>query len=287
MLELTRGEQSLVLAPEFGGAILGWTWGDMPLLRRPSPDAVLRGRSDAMGCFPQIPYCNRIAFRRFDWDGRRYELAANFGDSPHAIHGVGWQRPWEIAPISPASATLTLRHDAEDAASRAAWPFAFAARFTYHLIDRGMCIEIEATNLHAAPAPMGLGVHPWFPRTPGATITFRANGVWFTEHGLPTRHGAIPPRWDHAAGRAVAGERLDNCFTGWDRVALIPAMRIQADPLFGNLQVFTPPDADFFCVEPNSHMPDAINRTGLPPDQAMCVLAPGESVSGTILLLRV
>ena len=31
-------------------------------------------------------------------------------------------------------------------------------------------------------------------------------------------------------------------------------------PLFGHLIVYTPPGEDFFCVEPVSHMTDAINR---------------------------
>ncbi len=281
MIQLSHGDDSLVLAPEDGGSILGWTRRGVPLLRRPAPEAVLLGQPAAMGCFPQIPYCNRIANRRFQWAGRTYELAANFGDSPHAIHGVGWQRPWTLERVSPHAATLSLHHDATGEAA-AAWPFAFAARMGFELDARGLILRMEATNLHAAPAPMGIGAHPWFPRRAGASIAFEADGVWLTRDNLPVSHETIPPAWDHARGRKVDDERLDNSFTGWRGVVDIPGMRITADSIFANLQVFTPAGADFFCVEPNSHVPDAIHRHDLPASQAMAVLSPGQTLSGSI-----
>jgi aldose 1-epimerase len=53
------------------------------------------------------------------------------------------------------------------------------------------------------------------------------------------------------------------------------------------LQVFTPSWADFFCVEPVSHSPDAINRPDLPADQAMHVLEPGAVLAGRISLTAI
>ena len=104
MLTLRSGESSLVLAPEIGGAIVGWTCGTVPLLRRPSPDAIVSGNVRRLACFPLVPYSNRIAYGRFHWDGTDHLIDRNFGDHPHAIHGIGWQRPWEVASVGPASA---------------------------------------------------------------------------------------------------------------------------------------------------------------------------------------
>ncbi len=278
MLCLSRGEDSLVLAPEFGGSVIGWTRRGANMFRRASPGSVMLGRPSAMGCFPLVPFCNRIAWRRFCWAGEMYELAANFGDRPHAIHGVGWQTPWQLEKTSSDSAILRLDH-----AGGLSWPFPFTARITYRLDDRGLTIEIEATNRHSAAAPMGIGAHPWFPRTADASISFASNGVWFAREGMPTTRDVIPPNWNHAAGRPVENEPLDNCFTGWDGTARLRALTIEADPIFGNLQVFTPREANFFCVEPNSHVPDAINRPELPRAQAMDVLPPGETLAGSII----
>jgi aldose 1-epimerase len=80
----------------------------------------------------------------------------------------------------------------------------------------------------------------------------------------------------------VDSEPLDNCFTGWNGVAAIPGLRIEADAVFRELQVFTPAGANFFCVEPVSHVPDAINRAELTVEQSMAVLAPGQSMRGGV-----
>jgi aldose 1-epimerase len=281
MIQLARGDDSLILAPEHGGAIVGWTRRATHILRRPTPEALLLGQPGAMGCFPLVPFCNRIGFRRFNQEGRTYELAANSGDSPHAIHGIGWQRPWRVEEVSAHSATLCLDHAAEDEAAQY-WPFAFAARLTYQLTDHGLTIEIAATNLHPSPAPMGIGAHPWFPRGAGASIAFEADGVWLTQNALPTTRVPIPPEWTHAARRPVDREPLDHCFTDWRGVARLPDLLIEADAVFDNLQVYTPAGADFFCVEPVSHVPDAINRGALPATQAMTMLAHGQTLSGAM-----
>jgi aldose 1-epimerase len=157
----------------------------------------------------------------------------------------------------------------------------------YRRAATGLTIRIEATNLHASPAPMGIGAHPYFPREPGAAITFQADGVWFNREALPMTHGPVPADWDHSAGRPASREPLDNCFTGWHGTARIPGLLIEADPILGNLQVYTPANADFLCVEPVSHVPDAINHPELPEAQAMTVLAPGQTLGGSISILPV
>jgi aldose 1-epimerase len=276
MLTLSCGDDPLILAPEHGGAIVGWTRRGTHMFRHPSPEAVLLGHVGAMGCFPLVPFCNRIAWRRFSWAGRTYELAANFGDHPHAIHGVGWQRPWQVESVTSDSAAFSLHHD-----ESRGWPFAFAARLIYRLTAQGLAIQIEATNLHSSSAPMGLGAHPYFPRGPGASIAFQADSVWLNRDALPVTYAPIPSEWSHTEGRAVDREPLDNCFAGWRDEARIPGMRIESD--LRNLQVFTPAGADFFCVEPVSHVPDAINHPELTETQAMAVLAPNEALTGTMI----
>ena len=263
MLLLTHAEDLLTVAPAQGGAILSWPRGGRDVLRAPSPGAA--------ACFPMVPYCNRIAHRRFG----THLLAPNFGDHPHAIHGVGWKAAWTVEAETIDAATLSLFSN-ED------WPFAFAARLTYRLDAAGLTIELAAENRHAAAAPMGIGMHPYFARDARTALTFQADGVWHNDAtALPVSHGPVPSEWSHAAGRAVDDAPLDNCFTGWAGAAATARIRIEADPVFGCLQVYTPAGAGFFCVEPVSHAPDAINRT-LPPGQAMTILPSGLPAGGTL-----
>lgn len=274
MLTLTSGASSIVVAPETGGGLAGWMLGTTPLLRRALPQAMVEGDPHALACFPLLPYANRIGLRRFPWDGREYTLQDNFGGDPHTIHGVGWRRAWVVVEARAGCAILALAH-----APDADWPFAFHARLEYRLHAAGLTVRLSLTNHHHSDAPAGIGLHPYFPKVPGLALRFPAAGAWRNgEDALPRTHGPVPREWEHGRSRRVARSRLDNCFTGWPGTAEVLAgrasLRIEADAAFGNLQVFTPGWADFVCLEPVSHVPDALNRPGLPPAQAMRRLAP-------------
>jgi len=288
MITLAAGAASVVLAPEAGGAIVGWTVGALPILRPPLPAALLSGNARGLGAFPLVPFSNRIADARFAFAGRTWQLARNFGDSPHAIHGVGWQRAWELDEIAQSSARLSLRHrPVGDAAL--SWPFAFDATQRFALGPDRLRVGMRLVNRHAGPAPAGLGLHPFFPRTPEASLRFAAAGVWRNTAGmLPETHLAVPPEWDHRAGRRVGSAALDNSFDGWDgraEIALAPGpvtIAIEAGPIFRHLVVFTPPGADFFCVEPVSHLTDALNRQDQP-GTGLVILPPGGVLEGEIV----
>lgn len=288
MLRLEMGQSSLVVMPESGGAILGWMNDRTHVLRHALPDAVITGNVRGMGCFPLVPFCNRIAYGRFTWQGVRYQIERNFGDHPHAIHGVGWQRRWQVENASDTSAAFTLQHDATGEHARQ-WPFSFLARLSYLALPRKLVVELTLTNLHSGPAPVGIGLHPYFPRRSGATLQFEAGGVWINGwDSLPSQHTKVPREWDHGTARPVGSVRLDNCFTAWNRRAQIAGIAggitIEAQNAFRHLQVYTPSGEDYFCVEPVSHVPDAINRPALPTDQGMHVLEPGEILSGSVTI---
>ncbi len=297
MLALRADQASLVLAPERGGAILGWTRGKVALLRHASPRALFPGEVGEMAAFPLLPYSNRIAHGCFRFAGAAHRLALNFGDHPHSIHGVGWQRAWHVTGTAGDAATLALHH-----APDADWPFAFSAEQRFRLTATALHVALAITNRHTAPAPAGLGLHPYFPRTSAnsprasatlprasatlprasATLRFHAEAVWRNgaDH-LPSERIGIPPGWDHSTGRKLGDVALDNCFEGWDGTATLTwpdrGMTIAADGPFRHLVVYTPPGQDFCCVEPVSHMNDAINRG------AMHVLEPGDTLRGEIV----
>ena len=288
MLTLHAGESSLVLAPEIGGAIVGWTFGTVPLLRRPHPNAIVQGSIHGLACFPLIPFSNRIAWGKFRWDGSDHIMARNLGDHPHTIHGVGWQSTWQVATVSATTAVMTLRHDAAGEQAHR-WPFAFAAEQHFTLSRDALSVVLMLTNLHPRAAPAGLGLHPYFPRADSPTLRFNAANAWLNDETmLPAKCIPVPPEWDHTAGQRIGSTPLDNCYAGWDGGARIgwdaegPGVVVEADDLFRHLIVYAPPGQDFFCLEPVSHMTDAINRMDAVPDHGLRTLGAGETLRGTM-----
>ncbi len=185
----------------------------------------------------------------------------------------------------PSRATLTLDHVAD-----ASWPFAFRAEQRFVLSEDRLIVHILMQSLHGGPAPAGIGLHPFFPHGPGATLQFVAGAVW--ENGsdlLPTRRIAVPAALDHSTPRPIGSIPLNNCFGGWRGTARIAypergiAVVIEAEPTFRHVVVFVPPDKDFFAIEPVTNMNNGVNRMGDTAGHGVVVLQPGETLAGRML----
>ena len=292
-LALAAGDARVELAPAAGGAIAGYTFGDVPVLRPTAADARLAGDVGRHACYPLVPYSNRIAGGRLAFGGAIHALARNFGDHPHSIHGVGWQRPWTVVAAAADSAVLALEH-AATGGDAAAWPWPFRATQALALTAsrRGATLTAKLALRNTGPVafPFGLGWHPFFPQRPGTVLGFAADGVWTTDPTqLPLRHEAIPEPWRFDPPRALGATLLDNVFTGWrGRAALRDPERgsevtIAADRACAFLVVYVPAGRDVVAVEPVTHVTDAFNRAaGGERGTGTRVLEPGAAFSCTM-----
>ena len=296
ILELAnRNGAACRIAPELGGAIVAFTAGGQPILR-PTPESALADRNvRATSCYPLVPYSNRIANARLSFAGREYALARNFGDHPHAIHGVGWQRAWDVAEASAHRVRLALVHDARDA-NAAAWPWPFDATLTCELPDPTqaqsalLIATLTIANTGREAFPFGLGFHPFFPRDARTEVGFVAAAACENDATqLPLRRVAIPPAWRFDPPRPASGSDLDNVFTGWHGAATLVdgatgvGTIVAADSACRYLVVYAPRDAGFIALEPVTHETDAFNRhaRGVA-DTGFRALPPGGSFSCTM-----
>lgn len=281
-LELKAGPSSLTLWPEAGAAVLDWRYRGHPLLRTVGEEALAWRDARQCGMFVLVPYSNRIAHGRFSLNGEDFSLRLEPHARLHAIHGNGWYNPWRVEARSADGARLVLDHDPAGAAAQD-WPFRYRAVQALQLTGDGLALRLRIDNLDSRPMPAGLGLHPYFRRLPGSSMRFAAQAVWTNgADQLPAERIGIPAGWSFAAARSPDAAALDNGFAGWDGRAEVIwpglSLAIAADPLFSHLMVYTPAGADFFCLEPVSHMTDAINR----PDRPIALLPPGGSLEGQI-----
>lgn len=288
LLTLESGPNKLRVCPHLGAALADWTHDGTPVLRPLAEGALAQRNARLLGCFPLVPYSNRIAWGRFEWEGRRYQLDHNFGDHPHTIHGVGWQQPWLVAEESAAAIRLVLDYD-PDTAGLYTWPYRLHAEILYTLDETGLAVTLSARNDASVPVPVGLGLHPYLPRTDDVRIGLAARCVWTTDaDALPDACRPLPPAWNFDPPHGIEGDPLDNCYAGWRHEARIewPSRRLlltmRADELFGHAVVYTPPGRPYFAVEPASNMTDAINRMAAVPDHGLRIVAPGDTVSGQV-----
>lgn len=290
-LELSSGPTRLVLAPQVGGAIAAYEWNGAAILRPTPSEALAAGEVQRFASYPLIPFSNRIANATLHWNGASYPLPRYLPGHPHAIHGNGWRRAWEVVEQAPAQATLELVHTAAGEAARE-WPFAYRARQRFDLADQALAMTLEIENTGEAPFPFGLGWHPFFPRTAATVLGFAAAGVWHTDATvLPTRREAVPSTWNFARSRSIGAITLDHCFVGWRPPATLRwpergvCASVSADAACSHLVVYVPPASDYLALEPVTHMTDAFNRADAGErDTGTRVLAPGARFSCTMRL---
>lgn len=262
LLSLGAGRLAVDLAPASGGSIERFTVDGQDILR-PGRGTPHRGNESA--CYPLVPFSNRIANGRFEFDGKEIRLAPNWPGVRHPMHGEGWAVPWQVIASNAHEAEIACEHD-----GRKGWPFRYRARQHYRLSPDALTVRFALENLELHDVPAGIGLHPFFVRDADCELFFHADAVWLADaEVLPTGRIAVPDAWDFGHGRRPDDAALDNCFEGWDGEAAIawPSrklhLRIEASEPFRHAVVFTPPGRPFFCFEPVSHANGRIAATRL------------------------
>ncbi len=284
-VDLHAARWHALIDARLGGALLALSHAGDPVLRPATADDVRRAGVRASACYPLIPFANRIGYGHLPVAGREYVLRANLPPEPHAVHGIGWQRPWRIVAQDHAAAELLLRYDGD---SPGEWPFAFDARQRFELSPSGLKITISLVNRDQQTWPAGIGLHPYFPVRSGQTLQFEADGAWQNGPDQLPRQRVAGPDWDFREPRRIAQLDLDHDFynwCGWARIGggAAGVVRIAASEVFPVLRVFTPPGRGFIAVEPVSHGADAVNRA--PKDTAgYRLLGPGEALCGRVCI---
>ncbi len=273
-VELCAGPLRLALRADLGGAIAGLWHCGTPILRSTEPALLAGSRQSA--CYPLVPYSNRLGHKRFRWQGRDYTTQTNFDDNPHSVHGVGWLRPWDVVSHSAVSALLRYRHMPD-----AHWPFAFEVQQKFSLTPHAMNALMTITNTADFAQPVGLGWHPYFPKREGSHLHIKVADRWESDaSGLPVRKAP-----QLGIDGAVAKMGLDHCFDGWVGAASIRdekvSLRLTSNLL--RLVIYTPADKAYFCVEPVSHVSNAIHMSD-PFAHGLHALQPGESFEASMTL---
>jgi aldose 1-epimerase len=281
VITLRNGGAELDLLPEVGGAVSRFSVAGQDVLR-PAP----AGTTDVLGtgCFPLVPFANRIAHGRFSFDGDTVQLPRNFGDHPHALHGQGWQGAWQVLTQSAHAAELEFEHAADT------WPWAYAARQSFALTPDVLRIGLAVINRSVREMPVSIGFHPYFIVTPQTRLSAHVGGVWLSDDTcIPTERAGAAHFLDLANGATVADAPfVDHCHYGWKGRAVIAqpdlarTLELTASPELDVLHCYLPQRAGFFCVEPVSAMPDAFNRPAAA--SGLRALAPGATLAASMTL---
>lgn len=261
-LTLRAGPLVATVLPDLGGALGRFatqTAGGMVDWLRPAPAAP----QSPLDCaaFLAVPYFSRLQGDRLIFDGTTWPQRPAAWGFGHALHGFGWQRPWQIVEALDNRVVLAQHYAGDD------WPSAYDVRQAIVLTDDRLTVEVTLTNLGDRDMPAGVGFHPYFPRTDGApALMAQVQARHVTDgSGWPVRALADDPFVTAlgAGGPILNGQ--NSVYSGWNGQARLtwPHGQVEMEvsgPAAEFLCVYTPEGQDFACVEPVSHTIDAPNR---------------------------
>jgi aldose 1-epimerase len=267
-ISLANDVVSLAVVPAIGGGVARFdklgAGGPVPLFR--PWDGSTRA-ANALGCYPLVPFSNRLGGGGIEAGGRFWPLPANRAPEPYPVHGDGLDLPWTVEEQGPARLVLGLE-------SRGLPPFDYAARMSYALVGPSLTIRLSVEHRGELPVPYGLGLHPWLPRTAGTTLWAPVERVWLEKPDhLPDREVSIDerPDWDFRTPRLLPAGWLNNGFTGWSGEARVTwpetatSLNVKASDGLDTVILYSRgADCDFVCLEPVSHPVDAHRLPGQP-----------------------
>ncbi|MFC3127130.1 aldose epimerase [Pseudoroseomonas globiformis] len=274
-MRIGAGSWQAEILPERGAAVARLDFAGNAVLV-PLPDGADPTATRA-GAFWMLPWTNRLDGGRFPWNGEHC-FPLNKPEEGNAIHGLGRDRPWQVVEQGMAEVVLVQELTAP--------PFRYAARLRLRAAQDAFLFELTMRNEDDKPCPMGFGWHPWFVRQPGASLRFGAT-TRLTQGARNLPGEGVAESGPDGAAEPMIG--ADSHYAGWNSQArlawpgIVLEMTASGD-WARNLHLHLPDAAPAICLEPVSHVPDAINRPDLAPLGAMRVLAPGEALHGTITL---
>ena len=276
-IELHNAYLRLGVLPGTGGGIARFDWlEDGGPLMRPCDDPETT-EPNRLGCYPLLPWSNRIAHGGFVHEGRAVTLSPNRYDDPYPIHGSGWQRPWTVEHQTRSDIVLSLRDATEGA-------YAFEAEQRFTLDGPSLDIRLRVVNTGAFVLPFGLGVHPFFPRDAETRLQADAAAIGMNdgEDPLPIARMPVPGEWDFRASRRLPNGGLNHAFTGWSGRASIHwphrALSLHVEAEADVYVLYVPAGEDFFCFEPVDHPINAVHLPGGAVVNGMTALAPGQQL---------
>lgn len=253
-----------------------------------------------MGCGMVLaPWPNRVRDALWELDGEPQQLDVTEPKFHNAIHGLLRNTGYALVEKSDASLTLGAL-----IAPQHGWPFLLDTRVRYAIEAGGLTVTHEVTNHSTRPAPWAVGAHPYLRvgEVPSEELTVTVTGASRLElddrlNPVATHPLAEGSAGDLRAGVPARGLDLNTAYgelaniDGRADVAWLTAddgrrTTLWADPAFGWIQAYTPPDFPrdaahggpgfAIALEPMTAPPNALN-SGV----GLIELAPGASWQGS------
>lgn len=265
-------------------------------------------RRDWTGCFILWPIPNRVRNKKFEFEGKIYDLkdiTRKSGNSP-LIHGLVDDIPWQIGEIKANKNSIrasTFIYVLPGTKIYKYFPFKSRLLLEFTLSQEGLKIAYTVHNLSKTNLPFGFALHPYFPisRDEKTSIFLSTASIMESDKELlPTGKLINIKKTDFNLnkGLPITKLKLDHVFTDLDRSKepYIDYAEKKIRVLFETSSDFThavlyTKQKSYFCLENQTGSTDMINlytrgikenNPNLIKAAHLLILKPGKQHSGFV-----
>jgi aldose 1-epimerase len=218
-------DDQIVTVVEVGAAVREFRVGDRDVFQSYAESAFSTGFHGAV----LVPWPNRLADGRYNFDGEHYQLPITEPARMTALHGLSPWRSWSLVEHEPDRVVLTLA-----LLPSPGYPFFLDTTVEYRLGQHGLEVRTTSRNVGDNACPYAAGFHPWLSSGDATidecTLTVDATQRFVTDDRLlPIAEEAVAGTpCDFRESRKLGSLVLDDAFTGITRTDGISWVKLAA-----------------------------------------------------------
>jgi aldose 1-epimerase len=214
-----------------------------------------------------FPFASRIKDGEYLFNNEQFQLEINEPKRNNAIHGLIYNKTFEIIEKSTTDkdATLVLAYCENEIVK--GFPYTYKIEVTYVLSEENLKLKASFTNTSQKAFPFTYGWHPYFysEDLSKSSMQFKSNKKVLFDDRMITKE-IINTTIDEVF--SIENKELDDCFRLDSNTIqfITPSynLEIVSTTENGFLQVYTPPTKNHIAIEPVSGISDSFNnKTGL------------------------
>ncbi|MFO7672551.1 MAG: aldose 1-epimerase [Lutibacter sp.] len=210
-----------------------------------------------------FPFANRIADGSYVFDHKTYQLDINQKEENNALHGLVYNKIFEIIDQKTTSekAEVLLRY--EELAHSKGFPFTYRIDLTYILSKDSLELNVTVKNTDTKKFPFTMGWHPYFisQNLSKSAVHFKSHQKCvFDERNITQKMDEIVI--DNPF--LIENKSLDDCFALDSNEIIFEtpqySFALESSEKNSFLQLYTPPHPNTIAIEPTTGISDSFNN---------------------------
>ena len=210
-----------------------------------------------------FPFANRIADGLYHFEDKLYELEINQTEENNALHGLVYNKPFELVGQKTTNESAVVTHRYEEQTHAKGFPYIYSIELKYTLTKDSLNLSVSVKNTDTKTFPFTMGWHPYFNSSDLfiSSVSFKSNeNIVFDKRNitLGISYKDIDDKF------MVEDKSLDDCFVLDSNEILFETPKysfvLSSSEKDCFLQLYTPPHPNTIAIEPTTGISDSFNN---------------------------